>query len=383
MTMTETMTLSLGQQLKNAREALNLTIEDVARKTNLKKSHLEAIENDIFILPSVPPAFVRGYVRNYVRFLRLPETLVNSVNYGEVTIPKEVRKAAPIAVKNHKSQMRWVKGLTWIVLLSAVGMTLAWWWQEHQKDQANREQLIVNTTEATAKVVEEPQVTPVEPQPTPAEVPQAVTLPAKNAEPATPAVESNHQEPVAQVASENQTTATTTAVAESSTPVAVEQAELVQSVQTEPVLTQTEVTPPVQTGSTRISMVISPNSGSVAAQVPTEVAALTETEQAVNVLQAMQTEASNQAEEPTQTAVEEELRIEITGAESWITVRTAQNKRLAERLYKAGEVLSFNDNEQYRLTVGAPANVKIYYKGQVVPLKVDGRVARFKLPLAE
>ncbi|MDG6239672.1 RodZ domain-containing protein [Glaesserella parasuis] len=333
MTMTETMTLSLGQQLKNAREALNLTIEDVARKTNLKKSHLEAIENDIFILPSVPPAFVRGYVRNYVRFLRLPETLVNSVNYGEVTIPKEVRKAAPIAVKNHKSQMRWVKGLTWIVLLSAVGMTLAWWWQEHQKDQANREQLIVNTTEATAKVVEEPQVTPVEPQPTPAEVPQAVTLPAKNAEPATPAVESNHQEPVAQVASENQTTATTAAVTESSTPVAVEQAEPVQSVQTEPVLTQTE--------------------------------------------------ANNQAEEPTQTAVEEELRIEITGAESWITVRTAQNKRLAERLYKAGEVLSFNDNEQYRLTVGAPANVKIYYKGQVVPLKVDGRVARFKLPLAE
>ncbi|EQA04814.1 RodZ domain-containing protein [Glaesserella parasuis] len=346
MTMTETMTLSLGQQLKNAREALNLTIEDVARKTNLKKIHLEAIENDIFILPSVPPAFVRGYVRNYVRFLRLPETLVNSVNYGEVTIPKEVRKAAPIAVKNHKSQMRWVKGLTWIVLLSAVGMTLAWWWQEHQKDQANREQLIVNTTEATAKVAEEPQ--------------QAVTLPAENAVPATPAT-----------------------VAESSTPVAVEQAEPVQSVQTEPVLIQTEVTPPVQTGSSRISMVISPNSGNVTPQVSTEIAVPTQTEQPLNILQATQTEASNQAEEPAQTAVEEELRIEITGAESWITVRTAQNKRLAERLYKAGEVLSFNDNEQYRLTVGAPANVKIYYKGQVVPLKVDGRVARFKLPLAE
>ncbi|MDP0381815.1 DUF4115 domain-containing protein [Glaesserella parasuis] len=346
MTMTETMTLSLGKQLKNAREALNLTIEDVARKTNLKKIHLEAIENDIFILPSVPPAFVRGYVRNYVRFLRLPETLVNSVNYGEVTIPKEVRKAAPIAVKNHKSQMRWVKGLTWIVLLSAVGMTLAWWWQEHQKDQANREQLIVNTTEATAKVAEEPQ--------------QAVTLPAENAVPATPAT-----------------------VAESSTPVAVEQAEPVQSVQTEPVLIQTEVTPPVQTGSSRISMVISPNSGNVTPQVSTEIAVPTQTEQPLNILQATQTEASNQAEEPAQTAVEEELRIEITGAESWITVRTAQNKRLAERLYKAGEVLSFNDNEQYRLTVGAPANVKIYYKGQVVPLKVDGRVARFKLPLAE
>ena len=43
-------TLSLGQQLKQEREALQLSIEDVAQKTNLKKSHIESLENDIFIL---------------------------------------------------------------------------------------------------------------------------------------------------------------------------------------------------------------------------------------------------------------------------------------------------------------------------------------------
>ena len=42
-------TLSLGQQLKQEREALQLSIEDVAQKTNLKKSHIESLENDIFI----------------------------------------------------------------------------------------------------------------------------------------------------------------------------------------------------------------------------------------------------------------------------------------------------------------------------------------------
>ena len=52
--------------------------------------------------------------------------------------------------------MRWIKNLTWIVLLGAVCMTLVWWWQEHQKDQAVRAELI-NTA----------QTAPQEPQPAP------------------------------------------------------------------------------------------------------------------------------------------------------------------------------------------------------------------------
>ena len=118
--------LSLGQQLKQAREALGLSVEDVAKKTNLKKSHIESLENDIFVLQNVAPTFVRGYVRNYVRFLRLPEGLVSSVNYGEVILPKTViNNAQPSKVKQ-KSQTQWVKYLTIAILLGALGMTLVW-----------------------------------------------------------------------------------------------------------------------------------------------------------------------------------------------------------------------------------------------------------------
>lgn len=331
-TMIETTTLSLGQQLKHAREALNLTIDDVAQKTNLKKNHIESLENDIFILQNVPPAFVRGYVRNYVRFLRLPEELIGSVNYGEVTIPKEVKKAAPIPVKNQKSQTRWVKGLTWLILLGAVGMTLAWWWQEHQKDQASREQLIVNTSENNVAT-------------TTSENSGALTLSATTPAPTTDTATT------APVVAEP----TTTNVEATSTPVQTSSA-----------------TEPAKTEDVKVEVPAAPTA-ETAAQV----------EQPVNVLQQpATTETTEATAEQPQATINEELRIEITGAESWITVRGAKNKRLAEKLYKSGEVLSFNDNEQYRLTVGAPANVKIYYKGQVVPLKVDGRVARFKLPLA-
>lgn len=66
--MTESIAFSLGQQLKAARQSLNLSIEDIAEKTKLKKNHIQALEDDIFILSGIPPTFVRGYVRNYVRF---------------------------------------------------------------------------------------------------------------------------------------------------------------------------------------------------------------------------------------------------------------------------------------------------------------------------
>lgn len=310
--------LSLGLQLKNAREALNLTIEDVAQKTNLKKNHIDAIENDVFILPNVPPAFVRGYVRNYVRFLRLPEDLVMQANYGEVTIPREVKKAAPIKVSNNqKSQNRWVKILTWLILLCAVGMTLAWWWQEHKKEELSRAEM-VNSAEVVNTAT-----SPV----------QAVETAVQNANPA-------ETTPVAQVAVVN----------EPAQPVVETVAPVQTAKPTEPVT----VTAPVET----------------ATPAP-----------AAETVVATTTAENQQPEQQTQVIGNDELRIEISGGQSWVTVRSPKAKRsLAEKLYNDGEVLTFSNNEQYRLTIGAPANVKIYYKGQQIPLKVDGRVARIKLP---
>lgn len=341
--MTETtQTLSLGQQLKTAREALKLTVADIAQKTNLKKNHLEAFEEDVFILQNVPPAFVRGYVRNYVRFLRLPEELVGSVNYGEVTIPKEVKKvaAAPIPVKNHKSQARWVKGLTWLILLGAIGMTLAWWWQEHKKEQASSEQLVSNSVE-------------IAPANDSANNANGVAIPVTQE---TPTPVQTEMAPAVQPTTEVVNTAK------------------VEEIKVEPVKTETAVV--------EVPVTVTP-----ATTEPAQPAAAESTPAAesVNVLQVPaateQAEAAKTEEQP-QAVGNDELRIEITNAQSWITVRGVKNKKLAEKLYNSGEVLTFNGNEQYRLTVGAPANVKIYYKGQEVPLKVDGRVARFKLPLA-
>ncbi|OOR98130.1 helix-turn-helix domain-containing protein [Haemophilus paracuniculus] len=311
--------LSLGQQLKKARESLGLSLDDVVQKTNLKKNHLESLENDIFILQNVAPAFVRGYVRNYVRFLRLPEDLVSTVNYGEVTIPKEVQKAAASAKVAQQSQKRWLKCGSVLVLLGIIGMTGAWWWQEYKKDQESREVLVSETT-AEQTATNTPAANTVEIQPQPVATESSVAVQPVQAEPQ-PVQEPPKAEPTAPVVNN------------------VTDLAAIQANQAQPQAEQA-----VQTAENAL-------------QQPTEAT----------------------AEQPA-AANNDELRIEITNAQSWITVRGDKKKRLAEKLYNSGEVLSFNGNQQYSLTIGAPANVKLYYKGQQVPLKIDGRVARIKLP---
>ena len=347
--------LSLGQQLKQAREALGLSVEDVAKKTNLKKSHIESLENDIFVLQNVAPTFVRGYVRNYVRFLRLPEGLVSSVNYGEVILPKTViNNAQPSKVKQ-KSQTQWVKYLTIAILLGALGMTLVWWYQDYQKEQANRDQFVIAANQETQQQTTN-------------------AAPAKN-EIALPALQT-----------ENKTVETAAQPAVEPVKVeapAVEVAKTEQAV--EPVKTETPVVEqPVVTAPTETTAQTESEKQSIQAVENAEPTA--NVESAVNVLQQNNatTEQPVVEEQAPQQAlpIDALLRIEVTGKESWITVKGASSKKsLAEKLYTSGEVLTFNENEQYRLTIGAPANVKIYYKGEEVPLKIDGRVARIKLPL--
>lgn len=347
--------LSLGQQLKQAREALGLSVEDVAKKTNLKKSHIESLENDIFVLQNVAPTFVRGYVRNYVRFLRLPEGLVSSVNYGEVILPKTVMNNAQPSKVKQKSQTQWVKYLTIAILLGALGMTLVWWYQDYQKEQANRDQFVIAANQETQQETNN-------------------AAPAKN-EIALPALQT-----------ENKTVETAAQPAVEPVKVeapAVEVAKTEQAV--EPVKTETPVVEqPVVTAPTETTAQTESEKQSIQAVENAEPTA--NAESAVNVLQQnnVTTEQPVAQEQAPQQAlpIDALLRIEVTGKESWITVKGASSKKsLAEKLYTSGEVLTFNENEQYRLTIGAPANVKIYYKGEEVPLKIDGRVARIKLPL--
>ncbi len=387
-------TLSLGERFRQTRTVLNLSIDDVVAKTNLNASIIQRLENDGFDGNSVPAIFVNGYIRSYAQFLKMPEEYWKDVNLGE-KIENDLNKNSRTGeVTNPYSSLgRWVGYLTVIVILVAAGMTALWWWENYQQSNTERDNLVQNYVPSEQKSVSEQTVSNTQAEQlqsaqtentsalNPADISDdlakaegagvVVTPPTENTPPTTV------EQPV-------ETAVTTATVAEP----------VVETVSTTPVTDTpvtsniTETTPPVVVTSPAIdNSTLAQVGQSDRTDVPVVLQMSQEnTAQAMLMQHTAQTMRSavensieNSVENQPVTAVDGDLQIEITGDSCWVTVRDGKRKPLAQKEYKKGEILTFNEGAPYSLTVGAPGNVKITYKGQPYPLKVDGRVARFKL----
>jgi len=84
----------IGSQLRAAREAQNLTLEQVFKATRIKQSFLEAIEaNQFQALPG--PVQARGFVRSYANFLGLDGEHIASALDADKTSASDVRSLTP------------------------------------------------------------------------------------------------------------------------------------------------------------------------------------------------------------------------------------------------------------------------------------------------
>lgn len=333
---TEKTDISFGDRLRQAREALNLSLEDAAKAISLRPSILAKLENNEFVQKDVPSTFLRGYVRSYAKFLRIPDAEWTHLTFGEAhknDLSKNTR--ATRSVNQYSSHSRWVGTLTTIILLAAVGMTGLWWWQNYQKSNEERDNLVQTYVEKE-KTAEVP-VTHSN------EIPVTVnTQPAVSSNETTSVVEktNNAAEPAVSTTQENQAQPVNTEVSTAAT--------------SAPTIGQTQAPVVEQT---------LPNTE------PTTEQTVPDTQSAVE----------NPAISEAPTTAKGDLVIEITKNSSWISVKDQNRKVLAQKEYKQGEVLTFNGND-YALIIGAPGNVRITYKGEAYPLTVDGRVAKFKLP---
>ena len=326
---TEKKDISFGDKLRQTREALNLSLEDAAKAISLRPSILEQLENNEFVQKNVPSTFMKGYVRSYTKFLRIPESEWAHLTFGEAyknDLGKNAR--ATRSVNQYSSHSRWVGTLTTIILLAVVGMTGLWWWQNYQKSNEERDNLVQTYVEKE-KTADVP-VTHSN------EIPVAV-----NNQPAT---SNNETAPVAE--------ATNNAAAE-------------------PVVSTTQANQ-AQTVNAEVS--------TVSTSAPVVEQTLPNTEPTIEqTVPDTQSAVENPAISEAPTTAKGDLVIEITKNSSWISVKDQNRKVLAQKEYKQGEVLTFNGDE-YALIIGAPGNVRITYKGEAYPLTVDGRVAKFKLP---
>ena len=334
---TEKTDVSFGDKLRQTREALNLSLEDVAKAISLRPSILAKLENNEFVQKNVPSTFLRGYVRSYAKFLRIPDAEWAHLTFGEAhknDLSKNAR--ATRSVNQYSSHSRWVGTLTTIILLAAVGMTGLWWWQNYQKSNEERDNLVQTYVEKE-KTAEVP-VTHSN------EIPVTVKSQSMTS--------NNETAPVAE---------TINNVAAEST-VSTNQENQAQTVNTEVSTTATSA-PTVEQAQAPVVEQTLPNTE------PTTEKTVPDTQSAVE----------NPAISEAPTTAKGDLVIEVTKNSSWISVKDQNRKVLAQKEYKQGETLTFNGDE-YALIIGAPGNVRITYKGEAYPLTVDGRVAKFKLP---
>lgn len=128
--------LSTGVRLRNAREQLGLSQQAVAERLCLKVSTVRDIEEDK-APADLASTFLRGYIRSYAKLVHIPENEL--LPMMEKQAPVRAAKVAPMQTfslgKRRKKRDGWLMSFTWLVLFVVIGLTGAWWWQNHKAQQ--------------------------------------------------------------------------------------------------------------------------------------------------------------------------------------------------------------------------------------------------------
>lgn len=130
--------LSVGQILRQEREQQQLSLEQAAQQLNLRVEVLRSLEDD---QPdsSILPTFMRGYLKAYARFLKLPaQPLLQQFEQQHQV------KSAPVkqmrTFSNRSARQRTEKRfmwLTWLIVTVIILSLAVWFWQSARDSGLN------------------------------------------------------------------------------------------------------------------------------------------------------------------------------------------------------------------------------------------------------
>lgn len=304
--------LSTGVRLRNAREQLGLSQQAVAERLCLKVSTVRDIEEDK-APADLASTFLRGYIRSYAKLVHIPENEL--LPMMEKQAPVRAAKVAPMQTfslgKRRKKRDGWLMSFTWLVLFVVIGLTGAWWWQNHK---AQQEEI---TTMADQSSAELNQAGSDNAQSVPLNTDGAAT----SSEPQTAATEA----PATNAAQAPAATANTAPQAQPQD--------------------QNAVVPPSQ------------------ANVDTAANAPAATQPADNTAASLPTSPAGTA-----TAADPNALVMNFSADCWLEVTDATGKKLFSGLQRKDGTLNLTGQAPYKLKIGAPAAVQIQYQGKPVDL---------------
>ena len=132
---------TVAEQLRQAREAKNLTVQQIVEITKIRTDHLRALEEGNFDVFSAP-VYIRGFVRGYATLLKLDVPQVMAALETELAGTTKFAEPPPLAEHPHSlidfltlhlSKVDWRKGLIGLGALIALLVVISVWvaWRHH------------------------------------------------------------------------------------------------------------------------------------------------------------------------------------------------------------------------------------------------------------
>lgn len=116
---------TLGDYLKNKREAQNITLQEASQVTRIRKSILEAVENNQFDL--IPPkVFAQGFIKSYATYLGLDgsEAVKRYFEALDSLEPKQIPEEE--VIQKNQSQPTLTLGRILLVVIVLVAVFNLW-----------------------------------------------------------------------------------------------------------------------------------------------------------------------------------------------------------------------------------------------------------------
>ncbi|MCE0489184.1 cytoskeleton protein RodZ [Pantoea sp. Mb-10] len=328
---------STGERLRLAREQMGLTQQNVAERLCLKLTTVRDIEEDKSPA-DLASTFLRGYIRSYARLVHVPEDDLLPMMAKQA--PVRAAKIEPMQSfslgKRRKKRDGWLMIFTWLVIFVVVGLTGAWWWQNHKASQAD----LVSMADQNGSSNDSGQSIPLGDNSAESSSDNDASAAGTPIDTgagaaATPATGSANNS-----ASSAQTPSTSSAPAATSDNAVVS-----------PSQAPVDTNPPAATSP-------APANSVPAASMPTANAAVS------------------------QTAADPNAVVMHFKADCWLEVTDATGKKLFSGIQRSGGNLSLSGTAPYRLKIGAPGAVDVQYQNQPVDLSRfirNNQVARLTL----
>lgn len=131
-----TQELSVGQTLRQEREKRQLSLEQAAQQLKLRVEILRNLELD---QPdkAILPTFMRGYLKSYARFLKLPEQVLLSrfeQQHQVKSAPVKTMRTFSNRSAKQRTEARYM-WLTWLIALVLLVSLAVWFWQSARENK--------------------------------------------------------------------------------------------------------------------------------------------------------------------------------------------------------------------------------------------------------